>query len=258
MLLRTALLLLAIRPAVSAEPVIFENADGTFPWRTWAADEPFTDTYLDVTAAPDAQVDVPTLSSIFAEYEPAIATPHWETVRLLGSDTMRLLTTPPVAIPDEKGVPNTFYFARPMGPGEIVDDQQPARLSVTLAVDNAYTDPDVDVDFGPGDYVGVVFDLQDGQHFGWLELGLVDAQWGVIDVRRWAYETVPFRPIGIPSCDGDANGDGAVDLADLNLVLDAFGATGVPAFTQGDMDGDNAVDLADLNLVLANWLGTCV
>ncbi|MFU8828399.1 MAG: hypothetical protein ACNA8P_03090 [Phycisphaerales bacterium] len=56
-------------------------------------------------------------------------------------------------------------------------------------------------------------------------------------------------PTGLP---GDVNGDGAVDLADLNLVLANFG-TNNPA---GDANGDGVVDLADLNLVLANFGNT--
>lgn len=48
---------------------------------------------------------------------------------------------------------------------------------------------------------------------------------------------------------GDLNGDGAVDLDDLNLVLTNFGqATGV-----GDVDGNCFVDLDDLNIVLTNF-----
>lgn len=54
---------------------------------------------------------------------------------------------------------------------------------------------------------------------------------------------------GTPACPGDINGDGSVDLADLNLVLANFGSAG-PA---GDANGDGAVDLADLNIVLANF-----
>lgn len=57
-------------------------------------------------------------------------------------------------------------------------------------------------------------------------------------------------PLG---CPGDATGDGAVDLADLNLVLANFGG----ATTEGDANGDGQVDLADLNLVLANFGSNC-
>ncbi|MFI4855991.1 MAG: choice-of-anchor B family protein [Phycisphaerales bacterium JB065] len=51
------------------------------------------------------------------------------------------------------------------------------------------------------------------------------------------------------SVPGDANGDGAVDLADLNMVLANFGQT----TSDGDVTGDGSVDLADLNLVLAEF-----
>ena len=54
-------------------------------------------------------------------------------------------------------------------------------------------------------------------------------------------------------CPGDANGDNAVDLADLNLVLGNFGMM----TANGDTNGDNMVDLADLNLVLGNFGTSC-
>ena len=56
-----------------------------------------------------------------------------------------------------------------------------------------------------------------------------------------------------PPCDGDVNGSGSVDLADLNLVLANFGAM----TDDGDADGNGTVDLADLNLVLANFGSDC-
>ncbi|MFG0291744.1 MAG: hypothetical protein ACF8MJ_01170 [Phycisphaerales bacterium JB050] len=57
----------------------------------------------------------------------------------------------------------------------------------------------------------------------------------------------------VEPCPGDANGDQAVDLADLNLVLANFGT----ATSNGDVTGDGNVDLADLNLVLANFGTSC-
>lgn len=56
-------------------------------------------------------------------------------------------------------------------------------------------------------------------------------------------------------CSGDANGDNAVNFADLNIVLGQFGQSG--AGLQGDLDGDGAVDFADLNLVLSNFGVVC-
>jgi len=58
-----------------------------------------------------------------------------------------------------------------------------------------------------------------------------------------------------PRMDGDANGDGVVDLEDLNLVRNHFGQTGDPL--PGDTDFDGDVDLEDLNAV-RNHFGTSI
>jgi ELWxxDGT repeat protein len=54
----------------------------------------------------------------------------------------------------------------------------------------------------------------------------------------------------IPST-GDTDGDGDVDLDDLNNVRNYFGATGEDQ--TGDTDGNGVVDLADLNAVRSNF-----
>ncbi|MFU8828904.1 MAG: GC-type dockerin domain-anchored protein, partial [Phycisphaerales bacterium] len=58
---------------------------------------------------------------------------------------------------------------------------------------------------------------------------------------------VSFLACDTQSIPGDVNGDGVVDLADLNLVLANFGQE----TSEGDANGDGFVDLADLNLVLS-------
>ncbi len=60
----------------------------------------------------------------------------------------------------------------------------------------------------------------------------------------------------VADCPGDANGDQAVNLADLNLVLANFGSSVAPG-TNGDVTDDGLVNLADLNLVLANFGNSC-
>lgn len=57
-------------------------------------------------------------------------------------------------------------------------------------------------------------------------------------------------------CPADADGNGAIDLADLNLVLSNFGATDATQ-AMGDNTGDGAVDLADLNAVLSLFGQPC-
>ncbi|MCA9293983.1 MAG: trypsin-like serine protease [Phycisphaerales bacterium] len=58
------------------------------------------------------------------------------------------------------------------------------------------------------------------------------------------------------NCPGDADGDNAVTLNDLNIVLFNFG-TSVPVGTQGDVDEDGNVTLNDLNIVLFNFGTSC-
>ena len=63
---------------------------------------------------------------------------------------------------------------------------------------------------------------------------------------------VSFTTVGGTPCPGDVDGNNAVDLADLNALLAAFGQN-----SGGDVDGDGDTDLADLNLVLANFGTAC-
>lgn len=55
------------------------------------------------------------------------------------------------------------------------------------------------------------------------------------------------------SCVGDLNNDNAVDLADLNILLAAFGTS-----KNGDIDNNGAADLQDLNILLANFGDLCL
>ena len=57
------------------------------------------------------------------------------------------------------------------------------------------------------------------------------------------------------SIPGDANGDGAVDVADLGVLGANFGMSGA-VFSDGDFNGDNVVDVADLGILGANWSGS--
>ncbi len=66
-------------------------------------------------------------------------------------------------------------------------------------------------------------------------------------VVDWDFEDVAGQP-------GDTNGDGLVDLDDLNAVRNNFGVTGTPGSTPGDaFPFDGVVDLDDLNGVRNNF-----
>ena len=55
-----------------------------------------------------------------------------------------------------------------------------------------------------------------------------------------------------PDCPGNLNGDNVVDITDLFVVLNNWGAVEGIA----DINGDHVVDITDLFVVLNNW-GTC-
>lgn len=64
------------------------------------------------------------------------------------------------------------------------------------------------------------------------------------------------EPSACNICPGDANGDGFVNLDDLDLVLTNFGQAVTP-FTSGDVTGDGQVNLDDLDLVLTQFGTDC-
>ncbi|MCA9280404.1 MAG: hypothetical protein H6812_10185 [Phycisphaeraceae bacterium] len=60
-----------------------------------------------------------------------------------------------------------------------------------------------------------------------------------------------------PSCFGDVDNSGAVDVDDLNAILSVFGTTvGIGDF-RDVANNDGFVDVDDLNVVLANFGATC-
>jgi hypothetical protein len=120
-----------------------------------------------------------------------------------------------------------------------------------------------DAIFGvPGEISG--FDPATGQRVWSIDLG-TEGGWNLIATGRPRFsEDGRTVYVGVnagnssyvyavdlvdPVLAGDADGSGAVDLADLNIVLASFGQGG-PA---GDVDGSGSVDLADLNIVLGNF-----
>ncbi|MCH8006733.1 MAG: hypothetical protein IH888_10970, partial [Planctomycetes bacterium] len=65
----------------------------------------------------------------------------------------------------------------------------------------------------------------------------------------------PADPVSTPDNVGDLNGDGAVNVPDLLILLAAWGPCPVPCppSCAGDIDGDCAVAVPDLLILLAHW-----
>jgi len=67
-----------------------------------------------------------------------------------------------------------------------------------------------------------------------------------------AVGNVPFAAAPEFSCEADLNGDGSIDLNDLNIVLTQFGQSSCL-----DANGDGVIDLDDLNAVLVAFGSDC-
>lgn len=60
----------------------------------------------------------------------------------------------------------------------------------------------------------------------------------------------------LPRCEGDANSDGRVGIADVAVVILNWGRA-VTAGFEGDLDADGVVGMKDLPPVIGNWAGAC-
>lgn len=80
-------------------------------------------------------------------------------------------------------------------------------------------------------------------------------------VTYYGYEGVLLDDVGLyvvgAECQGDLDGDGDVDLADLAQLLGSYGMTSGAEYEDGDLDGDGDVDLADLAELLGQYGTVC-
>lgn len=73
------------------------------------------------------------------------------------------------------------------------------------------------------------------------------------DRQMWITGDTPDVVVTLgPLLPGDINGDGVVDLLDLDLLGRGFGRTGANR-CDGDLNGDNSVDLLDLDILGSNF-----
>lgn len=101
------------------------------------------------------------------------------------------------------------------------------------------------VDLGALDSYSAWFDTGDGPFRALLVARFTNGASAVVEVTL------------APECLADANIDNAVDFADLNAVLSAFGQTGDAGFVSADVNTDGVVNFADLNAVLSAYGASC-
>jgi hypothetical protein len=75
--------------------------------------------------------------------------------------------------------------------------------------------------------------------------------------REWELiynaDSVVLRVNFTGTCEGDGNGDNLINIDDLLMVINNWGAVGA---NEGDLNGNGIVDIDDLLLVVGGW-GAC-
>lgn len=144
---------------------------------------------------------------------------------------------------------------------EEYDSQHPGSIEVAQDASEGFKDFDVTglFEFITGDGIFITgisppdelptVDLNYGQAYRSGEFGGVDAAEPQIATRPMLI--VEFGS-GMTGGAGDANLDGAVDVADLGIVGANYNMTGA-TFGNGDFSGDGIVDIVDLGILGANW-----
>jgi Dockerin type I domain/PEP-CTERM motif len=147
-------------------------------------------------------------------------------------------------------------------PGEFDFGGTPYTPGDTVTLRMVYTPPD-------GGNPGTMQYFANGSSPGPLdftntEMGLIDNGYGGMyaqaapsssnsdDFITAVFSNFQFSDLSSAPIDGDINGDGVVNLEDLNLVKNNFGNMGSPGIP-GDGNGDGMVNLTDLNLVKNNF-----
>jgi hypothetical protein len=103
---------------------------------------------------------------------------------------------------------------------------------------------------------GVTTDLDGNPRFinavNYADSGVSDGMGRVVDIGAFEADV----DIAQAPCPGDADGSGAVDLMDINMVPFNFGET-APIGTHGNVNRSGTIDLDDLNIVLFNFGAMC-
>ncbi|MFU8827808.1 MAG: dockerin type I domain-containing protein [Phycisphaerales bacterium] len=113
------------------------------------------------------------------------------------------------------------------------------------------SDPNSNPDFSEN---GAPIRFGFGQGFAFFD-GLVNTNIKT-GIDNFSLQIVHELPVVPPACPADFNGDGFINLPDLNVLLANFGQQVEPG-TNGDVTGDGEVNLLDLNRLLAVFGTAC-
>ncbi len=193
------------------------------------------------------------MSAQWRIYQPFVVTGAGWNVTSIGVDGFRDI--------DPEGLGMHGAILKDDGTGEPNESDEPALTFDVLLFPHAeseWVDVPVSVSLVPGQY-WIRWSSNDEFYYGAVWRGTTGQDsWSVNNFSGQVFPSDPtaLRMMGEPlppvEC-GDANGDGSVDFADLNIVLSNWGEPG----PDGDLNQSGMVDFADLNLVLGGWDQPC-
>lgn len=137
--------------------------------------------------------------------------------------------------------------------------ETPDALEYILEVDDNpdFSSPEVSETFahtgsGSKSYITSPGELADQTQYNWR----VTATNFVGESSSTPVEQSFTVQLPVVSCEGDADGNGAVDVNDISFVLFRLGDSGTPGSVDGDADENGVVDVNDISYVLFR-LGGC-
>lgn len=98
-----------------------------------------------------------------------------------------------------------------------------------------------------------VGDMEEGVYNVILsEMTLTDTSDNTVNIKRVAYPITVMKYMP-----GDANGDGSINMADANMVVNRFLGKPTPSIQESaaDVNGDGSVNMADANAIVNIFLG---
>jgi len=243
---------------VGAEPVIFDNSDGTFVWPMVPHGQaPGVGDFLDITRPPDAQAG--TTSGIAyivqgnvekylfglqqVDPTPDVRALHWQhIVAPLPWDLFYSIPTPFVA--GEEVGPD----AEKLGLGLFLEGQTTLALQSPVIYGS---NEDEELYMDDEQFMAFELDIAGRAHYGFVQFRvIVDQSEEFVGFQplSWGFEDEPGAPIVMPgppqdppSCPPDLTGDGVLNIFDFVAFADAFGA----GETVADCDGNGMFNVVD-------------
>ena len=161
---------------------------------------------------------------------------------------------PPVPVYICPGVGQSVLYANDVvrfepveGPGSLrvqisTSETFPARTSYSGTIEGAFETIPLSLIRGAGRLVdGNTYYVRARYAYRTLATGTTPVFTDYCDIRSFVYRELVR---------GDVNGDGEMNIADVNAVIDMILSDVSDVYTLGDVNGDGEVNIADVNVVI--------